>query len=152
MCDSCFFNTTIFDHHLWCKPHTISFLKRQTVKVLNLLLISLITHRVFLKKQHQHCVNNSARITTHSDTLTSRTLFSLSSSLSWASLSLRTVSSLLMSSAANLSGSTWMSFGMRYVRCIQMQAQKLHAANSYTHLLLKFRCHYSQLTSKFSQQ
>lgn len=47
---------------------------------------------------------------------TSRTLFSRSSSCSSASLCLSTPSSLLISSAANLSGSTCMSFGIRSVR------------------------------------
>lgn len=47
---------------------------------------------------------------------TSRTLFSRSSSFSSASLCLSTPSSLLISSAANLSGSTCMSFGIRSVR------------------------------------
>lgn len=47
---------------------------------------------------------------------TSRTLLSRSSSFSSASRCLSTPSSLLISSAANLSGSTWMSFGMRSVR------------------------------------
>lgn len=47
---------------------------------------------------------------------TSRTLFSRSSSFSSASLSLTTPSSLLISSAANLSGSTCISFGIRFVR------------------------------------
>lgn len=47
---------------------------------------------------------------------TSRTLLSRSSSFSSASRCLSTPSNLLISSAANLSGSTWMSFGMRSVR------------------------------------
>ena len=47
---------------------------------------------------------------------TNRTLFSLSSSFSSASLSLSTPSSLQISSAANLSGSTWISFGIRFGR------------------------------------
>lgn len=48
--------------------------------------------------------------------LTSRTLLSRSSSFSCASRSLSTPSSLLISSAANFSGSTWISFGIRLVR------------------------------------
>lgn len=47
---------------------------------------------------------------------TSRTLFSRSSSFSSASRSLSTPSSLLISSAANLSGSTCISFGIRFGR------------------------------------
>lgn len=86
---------------------------------------------------HASCAQEGTHTHTHSDTLTSRTLFSLSSSLSWASLSLRTASSLLMSSAANLSGSTWMSFGMRYVRCIRIHAQKWHTTTCCTELMLK---------------
>lgn len=51
-----------------------------------------------------------------SELCTCRTLLRRSSSFSWASRSLRTPSSRLMSSAANFCGSTWISFGIRFVR------------------------------------
>lgn len=49
--------------------------------------------------------------------LTARTRLRRSSSFSSASRSFCTSSKRLISSAANFSGSTWISFGIRYVRC-----------------------------------
>lgn len=81
------------------------------------------------------------------DDHTSRTLFSLSSSFSSASLSLRTPSSLLISSAANLSGSTCMSFGIRFVRWRKKrQAVSTHCGMSSHHLVCPLRTVLVRLT------